>query len=242
MHTLFISDLHLEPAHPGITEIFLNFLQSEQALQADALYILGDFFAAWIGDDNLSEFNKKIIVALQNFTAKGIPTYFMHGNRDFLIGKRFLQQTGCQLLIDPTLIDLYGEPALLMHGDTLCTDDIKYLKFRRVARNNCYQKLFLSLPLKIREKIAGGLRKKSRQQHMIMVDTNQSEIERVLKQYNVKLLIHGHTHKPAIHCFDLNNKNTCRIVLSDWNDKAGSVLVCTANGEKRLETFYKSSP
>jgi UDP-2,3-diacylglucosamine hydrolase len=157
MNTLFISDLHLEPAHPGITRLFLNFLQ-HQAAQADALYILGDLFAAWIGDDDLSPFNQDMITALRELTAKGVPVYFMCGNRDFLIGEQFMAQTGCRFLSDPTVIDLYGTRVLIMHGDTLCTDDIPYQRYRRFAHNTILQRFFLGLPLGWRGKVAEWMR------------------------------------------------------------------------------------
>jgi UDP-2,3-diacylglucosamine hydrolase len=248
-HTLFISDLHLEPAHPGITHLFLSFLQN-QAAHADALYILGDLFAAWLGDDDSSEFNQEMMTALRALTAKGVPVYFMHGNRDFLIGKKFLQQSGCRLLTDPTVIDLYGTPVLLMHGDTLCTEDKMYLRYRYFARNIFLQKIFLSLPLSYRKKIANYLRSEPQSQNVgatggrplentneygraplapTNMDAVQSEIDRVMQQHNVQLLIHGHTHRPAIY--------TNRIVLSDWHDDKGNVLVCAPDGARHLEYF-----
>lgn len=233
MNTLFISDLHLEPAHPGITQLFLNLLEN-QASQADALYILGDLFAAWIGDDDINEFNQTIIQALHKLTHKGVPVYFMHGNRDFLIGKKFIEQTGCQFLSDPTIIDLYGVPTLLMHGDTLCTEDKAYLRYRYFAHNAFLQKIFLKLPLAWRKKVARQLSNKSRNNMPSIMDAVPAEIERVIKQYQVTLLIHGHTHKPAIHSLEWDGQKARRIVLSDWHDDRGSVLVCTADGEHRL--------
>jgi UDP-2,3-diacylglucosamine hydrolase len=236
VYTLFISDLHLEPERPEITRLFCNFLQ-RHAVQADALYILGDFFATWIGEDDSSDFKKFIIKQLQTLTRQGIAVYFMHGNRDFLIGKQFLAQTGCRFLSDPTVIQLYGVPTLLMHGDTLCTDDSNYLRFRRVARNPLLQRLFLRLPLSWRQKIAQGLRKSSSKQ---LIDATPTEIARVIKRYDVLLLIHGHTHRPAIHYFNLDQQRVCRIVLGDWDDTTGSVLICRPNGQQRLLPFALS--
>lgn len=235
MHTLFISDLHLDPTTPETTAIFLRLLH-DQAQQADAIYILGDFFETWIGDDATTPFMQTIISALRTVTQSGTPIYFMHGNRDFLIGNKFTQQSGCQLLPDPTIIDLYGTPTLIMHGDTLCTDDEAYLRFRQYARNPCYQRIFLSLPLIMRRFIANFLRKRS-QRHIdmssaIIMDANATEIQRITQQYATPLLIHGHTHRPSIQ-LSYGNTQLCRIVLSDWH-KQGNMLICRADGIRRL--------
>lgn len=244
MNTLFISDLHLEPTHPAMTALFLAFLQKYTA-RADALYILGDFFEAWIGDDYLSPFNQSIITALKTFTDSGVPTYFMVGNRDFLIGPEFMRLTGCQQLTDPTIIDLYGTPTLLMHGDTLCSNDHRYLKFRQVVRNPRYQQFFLRTPLILRLAIARLLRWSSHphQNTSYPVDTNSimdtppATITETLLSHNVRQLIHGHTHRPSIHYFALRQQLACRIVLSDWDNNLGNALICTPNGEHRLINF-----
>lgn len=241
MTTLFISDLHLEPKHPEMAALFLDFL-AKQASQAEALYILGDFFEVWVGDDDKSEFNKKIITALKKLTDSGVPVFIMHGNRDFLLGEKFLQETGCQFLADPTVIDLYGQRTLLMHGDTLCIDDKDYQKFRAKVRNANYQQFYLSLPLIIRKAIARLLRLlsqfKARKNNYNFIDANFNEIKSLMKKYNTQLLIHGHTHRPSIQYFKLNEKSnaSCRIVLSDWETN-GNVLVCEAKGEWRLGYF-----
>lgn len=243
MNTLFISDLHLDTAHPAITQLFLDFLQ-QQAIHADALYILGDFFALWIGDDNHSAFNQTICNALSTLTRAGVPVYFMHGNRDFLIGEKFLQQTGCQLLTDPTVIDLYGTPTLLMHGDTLCTADSSYLKFRRFVHNPTYQRIFLRTPLWLRKAIARLLRYGSeRKQHenQMIMDATPAEIIRVMQQHQVSHIIHGHTHRPSIEYFSLDKQTACRIVLSDWHDNYGNVLICQPDGQRRLVNFCSES-
>jgi len=231
MSILFISDLHLDPEEPATVQIFLNFLQT-QVRQAEALYILGDFFEVWIGDDDHTSFNQKIAAALKTLVTQGTAVYFMPGNRDFLLGKDYLQPLGCQLLTDPTLIDIYGVPTLLMHGDTLCTDDIRYLRFRRIVRNRWCQRLFLALPLSWRKKIAYQLRQQSQRTQML-ADATMHEIKRVMEQYKASLLIHGHTHRPSIQYFDLNDQKVCRIVLSDWHN-SGNVLACYPNGEYRL--------
>jgi UDP-2,3-diacylglucosamine hydrolase len=227
MINLFISDLHLEECRPDITELFLRFLQQE-VKQADALYILGDFFEAWIGDDNLTEFNKLILKTLFQTTAR-LPVFIMHGNRDFLLGKRFLQMTGCTLLADEHVVNLAGIPTLLMHGDTLCTADIAYLKFRKKSRNWFFQQLFLLKSLKTRQKIAADMREKSKAYTSTaaeaLMDVTQAEVERVLMKHNVRHLIHGHTHRPAKHEFLLNGEKATRTVLAPWHEY-GSVLIC----------------
>lgn len=235
MSTFFISDLHLDPLRPEITHIFLNFLAT-QAVNADALYILGDFFETWIGDDNQSTLIHSVKSALRSLSQQ-VPVYIMRGNRDFLLGTQFMHQTGCQLLPDPTIINLYGTPTLLMHGDTLCIDDVPYLEFRTKAHNVRNQRIFLTLPLLIRKTIARILRMLSKQRsnrtNQIFIDANLEEIKRLMKLYQVKLLIHGHTHRPSIQYFDPAKDTTCRIVMSDW-EESGNVLICDSNGERRL--------
>lgn len=239
MNILFLSDLHLSSDHPETTTIFINLLRN-QAKTADAVYILGDLFETWIGDDESSEFNQQIIAALKALTSTNIPVYLMHGNRDFLIGKKFLQTTGCQLIKDPTLINLYGTPTLLMHGDTLCTDDIAYQNYRNKAQNPLFKKIFLALPLFIRKKIAESLRQKSKQETQLktsdIMDVNLAAVKNFIKKYEVKLLIHGHTHRPCIQYLFLENDLACRVVLSDWHEH-GSVLICSSSGERRLCTI-----
>ncbi len=238
MYTLFISDLHLAPTHPELINFFLSFLQSKTK-QADALYILGDFFEVWVGDDDKSEFAQTIIAALKSLTSRGLPVYFMHGNRDFLIGSQFLAETGCQLLADPSLIDLYGVPTLLMHGDTLCTQDMAYLRFREKARNPFYQRLFLSLPLFIRNRIARYLRNKSSQQtnieYLNLSDAAPTAILEVIQQYQAEQLIHGHTHRPCIQTY-YGIPPWKRIVLSDWHAQ-GNALICFPDKTQRLLYF-----
>lgn len=237
MTILFISDLHLDSNQPDIAAIFLNFL-STQARECEALYILGDFFESWIGDDDNNAFHQKIISALKELNYAHIPVYLMVGNRDFLLGKQFAKETGCQLLTDPSIVDLYGVRTLIMHGDTLCVNDKNYLRFRSVVRNSFVQSLFLALPLFLRRKIASFLRKKSlgKKKPMEIMDADASAIKKVMQKHHVSLLIHGHTHRPTIENFVVDGKEHTRIVLSDWHQK-GNVLVCEKNGEKRLEYF-----
>lgn len=239
MINLFISDLHLDEHQPEIADIFLRFLQQE-ARQADALYILGDFFEAWVGDDNLTPFNKKIIHELRALTDKGVPVYLQHGNRDFLLGKQFLQATGATLLPDEYTVDLNGVPHLLMHGDTLCTADKDYLKFRKRCHNWFLQKLFLLKSLKSRQKMANNMRAKSKirtqTKPRYLMDVSQEEVERVMQKHKVQHLIHGHTHMPALHRFTLQGKPATRTVLAPWHDE-GSVLICDGEANQVVKTL-----
>jgi UDP-2,3-diacylglucosamine hydrolase len=238
MINLFISDLHLDEFQPQITAVFLKFLR-EHASRADALYILGDFFEVWVGDDDLSPFNLLIIDALRAQTAVGLPIYFMQGNRDFLVGKKFMRLTGCQLLPDEYVVDLGGTPTLLLHGDTLCTQDLAYQKFRKRSRNWFMQKLFLAKSLSARKKIAENYRRKSqlhtRTAPEQIMDVTASEVERVMKKHRVQHLIHGHTHRPALHDFTLDGLPATRTVLPAWH-AMGTVLIC-ADANKEIVTL-----
>lgn len=235
--TLFISDLHLEAGRPDITQQFLQFLNSCPFHSVDAIYILGDLFEVWIGDDDHNLFHQEIIEGLRAITQQGIPIYFMFGNRDFLIGKKFLRETGCQLLADEEKINLYGTSVLLMHGDTLCTDDINYIKARKNARNIFLQKLFLMLPLRFRKSIADKMRAKSlrhtQSTALAIMDVTQKEVMRVMQKHEVNVLIHGHTHRPDIHHFPLAQSQGTRIVLGAWHH-VGNMLVWDETGEKGL--------
>lgn len=242
MTTLFISDLHLEPERPHITELFLRFLAIDAAA-ADALYILGDLFEAWIGDDEHSDLAKTVAAALKKLSQSGVPIFLMHGNRDFLIGKKFLMRSGCQFLADPSVINLYGTRTLLMHGDTLCTEDTRYLEVRAKYRQPFYRYLFLLLPLFIRKKIAQRLRNASKrhtgQLSYQILDATPAEIIRMMQEHQVGLFIHGHTHRPSLQYFTVGGKMVHRIVLSDW-DQTGNVLVCKPDQSRRLINFYEA--
>ncbi len=235
-HTLFISDLHLEPERPDITQCFFNFLKHE-APKADALYILGDFFEVWIGDDENTPFQRMVIAALKQLTDTGLPVYFMRGNRDFLIGDAFIRSTGCRFLQDPAVIHLYGKKVLLAHGDALCTSDHKHQAFRKYAQDPHYNRFFLKLPLWMRRTIARSIRKAS-QKHTttapyIIMDVTQAAVEQQMREHQVTQLIHGHTHRPAIHSFMLEDKPAERIVLGDWHTQ-GSMLFYKEDGETTL--------
>lgn len=231
--TLFISDLHLDPARPAVTNRFLKFLE-QPARQAEALYILGDLFEAWIGDDDDAALGWTVAAALRALTDSGVPAYFLHGNRDFLLGERFAATSGVQWLPETVVIELAGEPTLLLHGDTLCIDDVEYQAFRAQVRNPAWQAQILALPLAQRRVLAGQLRETSRQAGRQKVaeitDVNWAEVDRVMCAQGVRRLIHGHTHRPAIHEWLLEGQPVWRAVLGDWQEQQGSVLYCDASG------------
>jgi len=232
MATLFVSDLHLDPARPAITATFLAFLAG-QARHADAVYILGDLFEAWIGDDDDAEPGPTVVGALKALTGSGVPVYFLHGNRDFLIGRRFADASGVRLLAEAEVIDLCGEPVLLLHGDTLCTDDLDYQAFRAQVRDPAWRARLLALPLAQRRALAGQLRETSReatrQKGADITDANPAAVDAALRAHGVQRMIHGHTHRPAIHEWLLDDRSARRAVLGDWYER-GSVLRCDAVG------------
>lgn len=239
MSTLFISDLHLCGQRPEITRLFLAFLK-EEAAKAEALYILGDLFEYWIGDDCTQDAQfQPAVEGLRQLTASGVPTYFMHGNRDFLVGADFERASGCRLLHDPTVIDLHGRPTLLMHGDTLCTDDVEYQQFRVQVRNPDKIAAFLALSYPQRVAIATQLREMSKysmsEKKAEIMDVNENAVRAAMREHGIDTLIHGHTHRPAVHTFDIEGRQAQRIVLGDWYDQ-GSVLRCDARG-CRLENL-----
>jgi len=236
--TLFISDLHLDPERPAVTELFLELLGT-RARTADAIYILGDLFEAWTGDDDTSPMNQAVCKGLKQCATAGTPAFIMHGNRDFLLGAQFAEASGCTLLDDPALIDLYGTPALLMHGDLLCTDDKEYMAFRAMVRDPQWQHELLSKSLEERQHIAREMRTRSREQTggkpESIMDVNSAAVVKTMTDHQVQRLIHGHTHRPAIHDLVISGKPAQRIVLGDWYEQ-GSLLECTSHG-CRLEAL-----
>ncbi|MEZ2585144.1 UDP-2,3-diacylglucosamine diphosphatase [Kluyvera intermedia] len=228
MATLFIADLHLQTEEPAITAGFLRFLHGE-ARSADALYILGDLFEAWIGDDDPNPLHREIACAIKSLADSGVPCYFIHGNRDFLIGKRFATESGMQLLPEEKVLDLYGRRVLIMHGDTLCTDDPGYLAFRAKVHTPWIQKLFLALPLFIRRRIAQKMRDDSKaansSKSMEIMDVNAQAVVEVMEKHHVQWLIHGHTHRPDIHTLDANGETAHRVVLGAWHTQGSMVKV-----------------
>ena len=217
MTTLFIADLHLHDERPDLTRAFLQFL-SEKVSGASTLYILGDLFEAWVGDDDDSETACSVKGALKQLTDNGTKVGVQHGNRDFLIGEKFAEETGTSLLADIEQIDLYGLPALIMHGDQLCTDDIEYQKFKNLVRAEAWQQEFLSKSLSERKTIARQIRADSRssqsEKSMSIMDVNPTEVDRIIAEYQVNTLIHGHTHRPYRHQLSSGRQ---RIVLGDWD-------------------------
>lgn len=221
MTTLLISDLHLDEQKPHLVAILLHFLAGP-ARRADALYLLGDVFEAWLGDDDRSAFNRRIEAALAEVVAAGVPVYFMHGNRDFLVAKDFARRTGVILLDDPTVVVLHGVRTLLSHGDRYCTDDEVYQAFRRRSRTPSWQRRVLRLPLFIRRWIAQRGRRKSRAHQagamQIIMDVVEQTVATEMQSMDVGRLIHGHTHRPAVHLLNLPRGQSERIVLADWRD------------------------
>lgn len=232
--TLFISDLHLAENHPRTTDAFLRFTR-DVAPSADALYILGDLFEYWIGDDSLDlPFHRTIIDALASIAGNGTALYFMHGNRDFLLGQAFCDACHGTLLADSTLIDLYGNPTLLMHGDTLCTGDVEYMNFRAMVRDQSWQAHFLAKTLQQRQSIVLELRDKSEQatktKPMEITDVATPAVEATLQRFGYPRLIHGHTHRPATHIHWVDGHACQRWVLTDWYEDRSGYLEVSPDG------------
>ncbi len=231
--TLFIADLHLSEQCPDIVEKCQVFLKDKcltryQKSNLDALYILGDLFESWLGDDDDNPTYQAVIKTLKMLTTAGLPIYIMHGNRDFLLGEKFSDMTGCQLISDPIKIDLYGTPTLLMHGDSLCTLDVSYQQFREQVRNPLWQQQFLAYPLEQRRAFAQQARQQS-QTHTqnveeMITDVTPRAVEEILAEHQVTQLIHGHTHRPAVHEFQSNAQWARRIVVGDWQTGKSCLL------------------
>ena len=236
--TLFVSDIHLDVKRSAVVDLFNQFLM-HRAIHADALYILGDLFEYWIGDDALYPEYTATFDALRKLSAHNVPVYFLHGNRDFLIAQQFAQQTGISLLTEEHVADVYNQSILLMHGDTLCIDDVEYQRFRKKAQNKWLQWIVLHLPISTRQSLARYLRNTSSQaiadKPADIMDVNQTAVEAAMQRNNTTTLIHGHTHRPGIHKFEINSTVYQRTVLGDWYTQ-GSVLSITKNGIN-LESF-----
>jgi UDP-2,3-diacylglucosamine hydrolase len=229
---LFISDLHIDASRPQIAEQFLAFLRTEAA-DAAALYILGDLFESWIGDDAPDSAQFAAIAGLRTLTSGGVPCFVMHGNRDFLMSRQFCEMSGAQLLPDPLIVTLYGEPVLVMHGDALCTDDHAYQRLRATVRDADWQRQFLALSIDARRALAGAARAGSQahtaaMEHAI-TDVNADTVAMALRASGTSTLLHGHTHRPAIHALEVDGRPRTRIVLGDWYDQ-GSVLRWDSRG------------
>jgi len=238
MKTYFIADLHLDDSRPHIARLFINFLNKIKQ-DAETLYILGDLFEYWIGDDvldlpleacpNTIKLMQSVVIELKALTDSGVTLYLAHGNRDFLLGQQFIQAIGAHLLDEHVVIDLYGTPTLIMHGDTLCTDDTEYQKLRTLLRSSQWQQNFLSKSIQMRIKEADNLRKMSQKQteekRQDILDVNQKSVEALMREFNVLQLIHGHTHRPATHNFILDGLAARRIVLADWYQRSSSLVI-----------------
>jgi UDP-2,3-diacylglucosamine hydrolase len=232
-HTLFISDLHLSEEEPHITQLFLDFTR-DIAAAAEALYILGDLFEYWAGDDDRdTPFHRQIISAMREVSRRGTPLFIMHGNRDFLMDQQLAQACNATLLPDPTLVDLYGTPTLLTHGDALCTDDLAYQAFRQQVRQPAWRNHFLAQPLAQRKAQIEQLRKMSEEQKqskaMEIMDVNLASVAELFRSHHYPRLIHGHTHRQKHHLHEVDGKTCERWVLGDWH-KTGNALRCDKAG------------
>ncbi len=233
MSTLFVSDIHLSTTRPERVAAFLALLELASG-HTGGLYILGDLFDQWLGDDDDSPPHPEVMAALALLAGNGVPVQVMHGNHDFLLGKDFLARSGCQLLPDPSVIDLYGQPVLLSHGDLYCVDDLDYQKLRALTRRPDFQRQFLTLPLNERRQQAEALRLRSRaamvEKSDAIMDVNPAVVEQALRNSGARLLIHGHTHRPADHEHLVDGMPARRFVLGDWYH-GESILRCTEAGD-----------
>jgi len=230
MTRLFVSDVHLDASAPAAVEQFLDFLRTHAA-GAEALYILGDLFEAWVGDDESDPDKKVVCNALRALTSQGVACFIIHGNRDFLLGRDFCDNTGCRLMADPVIAEFDGERVLLTHGDALCTDDHSYQELRSIVRTAPWQRRFLALPLADREMLANQARAGSKQHTARTIpnimDVNTDAVERAYRVAQVRRIIHGHTHRPAIHDSSVDGTPAQRIVLGAWYEQ-GSYLAYEA--------------
>jgi UDP-2,3-diacylglucosamine hydrolase len=226
--TLFASDLHLDSGAPWAIDAFLAFLDGP-ARETDALYLLGDLFEAWVGDDDDDAANARACEGLARLTAAGTAVFAIHGNRDFLLGEGFERRTGVKLLPDPVSLDLHGVPTLLSHGDVFCTDDLPYQELRSIVRRRPWQRRFLSLPLAARRELANAARVGSKEhterQVPMLMDVNPAAVTRAMEVTGTRRLIHGHTHRPAIHRFEVNGVPAERVVLAPWYEAASCVAI-----------------
>lgn len=240
--TYFISDLHLTEERPDISSAFFSFLKQHIDEKTDALYILGDFFEVWVGDDYQTPLTLEVAAALKKITIQGTHVYFVHGNRDFLLGKTYALSAGITLLPEQSCIDLYGEKAIILHGDEMCSQDIEYQKFRKKSRGWWWPRLMLSLPLWYRQSVARKARIKSKltQQgkNAEILDVTQQSVSAMFEKYNTQLMIHGHTHRPKVHTVTNKGKECTRIVLGDWYQQ-GSYLKVTETNKELINNPFK---
>ena len=226
MTRLFASDLHLDAARPEITDQFLGLLAGA-ARDAQSLYLLGDLFEVWLGDDEPGALGERVIAALAALSRAGVSLFVMQGNRDFLLGERFCERAGASLMTDPTIVTIGDERVLVTHGDALCTGDAAYQRLRSLVRDPDVQRAFQALPVDRRRALAEQARAGSRahlaEADEYITDVSQDAVERALQAAGVSILLHGHTHRPAVHRFRAGDQDCTRIVLGDWH-REGSVL------------------
>jgi len=236
---LFISDLHLAPERPDIIQLFIDFLNNQTA-QAESLYILGDLVEYWLGDDDNALGLSQAFDAMKKRADNGLKIYLMHGNRDFLMGEKLAARCGCTLIHEPYIAHFDDTPVLLLHGDVLCTDDVRYQELRLMLRNPAWQADFLSKSLAEREQMALALRKQSQEETQLkssdIMDVNADAVNEAFTQNKVSLMIHGHTHRPAVHPLHVDKKPVQRIVLGDWYSQ-GSVLEFNSVNDFKLNSF-----
>jgi UDP-2,3-diacylglucosamine hydrolase len=230
--SLFASDLHLDSEAPWAIDAFLKFL-SGPARAADSLYLLGDLFEAWVGDDDDNPDNARACDGLAALCASGVPVYALHGNRDFLLGDAFERRTGVKLLPDPVMMELHGVPTLQSHGDVFCTEDLPYQELRSIVRRPRWQRRFLALPLVTRRQLAtaarAGSKEHTERQVPVLMDVNPDAVTRAMRATGARRLIHGHTHRPAIHKIEVDGNSAERVVLAPWYEAASCVGI-TADG------------
>ena len=236
MTTIFISDIHISDDYPEIYQQFLDFIKNLDH-NTNALYILGDLFEYWIGDDDPNPIFKKIQTELKDLSKINVSVFFMHGNRDFLVGDEFAEKSHIKILSDPSIIELYGERILISHGDIFCIDDEEYQSFRKQTRDPQWQEMILEKPLEYRRNFAQIAREKSLEHTQLeneeIMDVNEDEVKKILDKFNLSTIIHGHTHRPFIHNTISNEVNYRRIVLGDWYEQ-GSILEWSESGPKLI--------
>jgi len=242
--TYFIADLHLSENRPDISAAFFSFLNTYILNQdVDALYILGDFFEVWVGDDYITTLSANVAKHLKAVSDGGTPVYFIHGNRDFIMRDKYAAMAGMTLLDEQTVIDLYGTPTVILHGDEMCTQDIEYQTFRRKSRGWWWPKLMLAMPLWYRKKIARNAREKSKlsqaNKPLEILDVVDDAVLATFAKHQVTNMIHGHTHRPNVHTYTVNQQTLTRTVLGDWYTQ-GSYLVVTPQAQKLISTPFKA--
>lgn len=240
--TYFIADLHLSENRPDISAAFFSFLDSHMDNKTvDALYILGDFFEVWVGDDHVTALSSEVAKHLKAIKDSGIAVYFVHGNRDFIMRDKYAAMAGMTLLDEQTVIDLYGTPTVILHGDEMCTQDLEYQAFRKKSRGWWWPNLMLAMPLWYRRKIARNARLKSKQSQadksMAILDVVEESVLATFAKHNVKNMIHGHTHRPNVHTYTVNNQTLTRTVLGDWYTQ-GSYLIVTPQSQQLMTTPF----